>query len=172
MEARKNAPELLQMIQRVRESSEERIPISVEIEKPSEVREAVFKADVDYVFVSKDYAKWKGATGPNDSLETLARMVPDGRKMILICAWGDSGARAACIESGKIVDHCSSPAFSPSGSLVDTTGAGDSFISACLFALQVLKHGLNEAIIFACRFAGAKCGTFGNEGLDNFEQFL
>lgn len=162
------------MIRHVRKTtSGNRIPISVEIEVPATVREAVFQEDVDFFFVSKDYAKWKGARSHTESLEKVLPMIPvETRKTVLICAWGDTGARAAVIESSKIARQVSSPSFPPRSGLVDTTGAGDSFIAATIFALMVLQQDLEQAIAFGCRFAGAKCGTLGNQGLDNFEQLI
>lgn len=146
--------------------------MSIEIEKPSKSRELFFREDFDYYFISKDYAKWKGATCAEESIEVVAKMMPPGRTAVIICAWAEAGARAAVIDDGRITGQFSSPSFPARAGVVDTTGAGDSFIAATVFALQVLQQEVGEAIRFGCRFAGAKCGVLGNQGLDNFEQLL
>ena len=183
MEARKNASELVQMIGEARAATapaddssrgDKRLAISVEIEKPTKSREVVLQEDVDYFFFSKDFARWKGASHPDSCMQVLSQVIPKSRSspVVLICAWAQEGARAALIESGGITRHFSSPSFPPRHGVLDTTGAGDSFIAATVFALQVMQLDVGEAIRFGCRFAGAKCGTHGNQGLEDFEQFL
>ena len=177
MEARKNTPEVVKMIRYAISAASsapggKKVRTSMEIEKPSKSRELVFQEDFDYYFISKDYAKWKGATCAADSIEVVSRMIPEGRTAAIVVAWAETGARAAVVQSGQIVSQFSSPGFTARTGVIDTTGAGDSFIAATIFALQVLQQDLGEAIRFGCRFAGAKCGVMGNEGLEDFEQLL
>ena len=47
--------------------------------------------------------------------------------------------------------------------VVDSLGAGDTFISASIFALLRLQIGLGSAMAFACEVAGRKCGQKGLE---------
>ena len=74
----------------------------------------------------------------------------------VICPWGDTGA-AAGSKDGK--DYSNVPAHSP-GQIVDTLGAGDSFIAAAILYLSRGKS-LEEAMVFASRVAGTKCGMHG-----------
>jgi sugar/nucleoside kinase (ribokinase family) len=175
MEARKNASEIVKMIRFAISSaaaSGTTLKMSIEIEKPSKSREVYFTEDIDYYFISKDYAKWKGANDSSQSIEVVAKMFPKDRTVVIICAWAEMGARAAVVECGRITTQFSSPAFTPRTGVIDTTGAGDSFVGATVFALQVLQYDPGQAITFGCRFAGAKCGVMGNNGLEHFEQLL
>lgn len=79
----------------------------------------------------------------------------------MICAWGIEGAVA--------IDHasdsfCAAPAYQPE-KVVDTLGAGDTFVAATIFALNNEKS-LADAIDFGCRVAGAKVGGFGFDHLN------
>ena len=80
---------------------------------------------------------------------------------VVICAWGEKGAVAAD-SSGQV--HCS-PAFPPP-SLTDTLGAGDTFNAG---VIHTLSQGatVSDAISFACRLAGAKCGMHGFDDLNS-----
>lgn len=62
-------------------------------------------------------------------------------------------------KDGKIVQ---SIAYTPA-EIVDTLGAGDTFVAAAL-SLLVKGHSLQDAITFGCKLAGAKIGI---EGLKN-----
>lgn len=69
--------------------------------------------------------------------------------------WGEQGAVARC-SNGEIVK---SEAYPPL-TVVDTTGAGDTFIAATVFCLSHKKSVL-ESIDFGNKIAGAKCGMMG-----------
>ena len=56
-----------------------------------------------------------------------------------------------------------SPAFPPA-KIIDTLGAGDSFVGSTISQLNQGKT-TQEAIIFGCKFAGAKCGQMGLENV-------
>ena len=175
-EARKSLNDIKKMIQLIRtQDPKRRVTVSVEIEKASETRDAAWVEDVDYFFVSKDYAKIKGASGVEDVLSVLGKMLPVDKKTstTIIAPWSEMGATAGVFEGGKMMKQVSSKAFTPKNGVVDTTGAGDAFIAATIFSLDILTDRLlEESVTFGCKFAGAKCGTFGNQGIDNFEQFL
>ena len=80
----------------------------------------------------------------------------------VICPWGELGATAR-LPSGEV---CHSPAYPPV-KLVDTLGAGDTFIAGTIHALSC---GLScaDAITFGCQVAGAKCGMFGYRGIQDW----
>lgn len=74
---------------------------------------------------------------------------------------GERGAFARC-SNGTIVE---AKAFSPS-EIVDTTGAGDTFIAATIHHLSKGKSVV-QAIEFGNRIAGAKCGMMGYTGIES-----
>ena len=53
------------------------------------------------------------------------------------------------------------PIFAPV-KVVDTLGAGDTFVASTIFSLYT-GHTLQEAIIFGSKVAGTKCGMHGFE---------
>ena len=180
MEARKNANDIREFIRKIRsEDLGRKITISVEIEKPFESRTVFLQDDVDYFFVSKDYAKMKGANDLKEAIELLTDLATKGNldddrnPTNVIVAWGESGA-ATCTINGKNSrsDITYSPAFTPKTGVVDTTGAGDAFIAAVIFARQLLKLDMKGSIGFGCKFAGAKCGVMGNVGLQHFDTLI
>ena len=58
-------------------------------------------------------------------------------------------------------------AFAPP-QVLDTLGAGDTFNAGLIHRLS-LGSTVEEALTFACRLAGAKCGMLGYEGLKDFD---
>ena len=73
----------------------------------------------------------------------------------VIVPWGEEGACAATA-SGEIF---SSPAFPPS-EVMDTLGAGDTFIASSIYGLSKGKN-LGQCLEFGCRVAGLKVGLKG-----------
>ncbi|XP_042892524.1 ketohexokinase-like isoform X2 [Penaeus japonicus] len=132
--------------------------ISVELEKSKpELSSLIPKADV--IFVSKDYAQFQGYT---DMAQTIDKIHSETRPgSLVICPWGEKGASAR-LKEGQIV---SCHAFPPD-QVVDTLGAGDTFIAASIFALAQ-GHKPEDSILFGCRVAGAKVGVRGWEPLSH-----
>jgi ketohexokinase len=179
LEARKNIDEVVGMVRYIRSSDpERRVTVSVELEKPTSSRDMMWDEDVDYFICSKDYAKFQGAQDPSSALDLFLKMLPEKQKSVgIIVPWGELGCYAIIVERSRgeepKISRYSSPSFRPKNGVVDTTGAGDSFIAGTIFSLEFLTvKDLEKSIQFGCKFAGAKCGSFGNEGLDDFEQFL
>ncbi|CAA9993180.1 unnamed protein product [Nesidiocoris tenuis] len=73
----------------------------------------------------------------------------------VICAWGENGAIAYQDQVGVV----KAPSYPPD-EIVDTLGAGDTFLAATIFYLSRGKS-LQESIDFGCRIAGAKVGARG-----------
>ncbi|XP_045585474.1 ketohexokinase isoform X2 [Procambarus clarkii] len=160
----RNVPNVTKMIDRIRQHNKnlrDGIPvtISVEIEKAKPELESLISLP-DVLFVSKDYAMYKGYRSMQETLEKVqAQAFP---KAVVICPWGEEGASASSSD-GNLVH---SPAFPPV-QVIDTLGAGDTFNAATIFSLSS-GRSLKDSITFGCRIAGLKVGVAGWEALRKF----
>jgi len=160
-EGRRNEAEIVKMIDVVEEfnadlAPKDRIVVSVELEKPRKsLMQLLNKADV--VFTSKDFAKFLGFSSPYETVRSLRSKTKPGAT--IICAWGTKGADGAGPDGE--VKH--SNAYPPE-KVVDTLGAGDTFIAGTIYSL-IQESSTEDALNFACRLAGFKCGMNGNDGL-------
>jgi len=160
-EGRRNEAEIVKMIDVVEEfnadlAPKDRIVVSVELEKPRKsLMQLLNKADV--VFTSKDFAKFLGFSSPYETVRSLRSKTKPGAT--IICAWGTKGADGAGPDGE--VKH--SNAYPPE-KVVDTLGAGDTFIAGAIYSL-IQGSSMEDALNFACRLAGFKCGMNGNDGL-------
>ena len=160
-EGRRNEVEIVKMIHIIEEfnatqSPKDRIVVSVELEKPRKsLLQLLGKADV--VFTSKDFAQSLGFSSPYETVRSLRSKTKLGAT--IICAWGTRGADGAGPDGE--VKH--SNAYPPE-KVVDTLGAGDTFIAGAICSL-IQGSSIEDTLIFACRLAGFKCGMNGNDGL-------
>lgn len=83
----------------------------------------------------------------------------------IICPWGIEGAIAVDNETDT---HYAALARPPP-KIVDSLGAGDTFIAACIHSLCQQRTSLQEAIEFGCHVAGAKVGF---EGYDQIAALI
>lgn len=132
----------------------ERIKISLEMELPTAEYE-VTASWADYVFASKELAQKRGLLTKEDAINKFWVSIRDDATLIL--PWGSEGAAFRCGKDGNIV---AINAYPPPTGVVDTLGAGDSFISSTICALS-RGHSIDKAIDFGCRIAGHKVGIVG-----------
>lgn len=142
---------------------DKKVLYSVELERCyEETKGLLSKGNV--VFLSKEFTKYLGYTCPISALQGLAQIVQPGANIVI--PWGEQGA-VARTGDGVILK---SPAYKPTA-VLDSTGAGDTFIAATVYYLSK-KKTLLEAIDFGNKIAGAKCGMVGYIGINEvYEKF-
>lgn len=158
-EGKRNVDEIIKMIKKVKNLNQEqelRIKISVEIEKGRPALRALFD-QADVVFVGKDFAQFSGFSSPEEAVMGLSTQIPI--TSILICPWGERGV----VAKGCGGEICTSPSYPPT-KVVDTLGAGDTFLAGVIFCLNQGRM-INDAIRFGCKLAGRKCGMQGFDEL-------
>ena len=80
------------------------------------------------VFISKDFARFCGCSSAYEAVKSLRNKIKPGAT--IVCAWGEKGADGA----GPDGDVKHSDAYPPE-KLVDTLGAGDTFVAAAKYSL-------------------------------------
>lgn len=147
--------------------------ISVECEKPERTGMAEVARYADVVFYSRLWAEKNGYTDARSFLEEARRgeMTRDGA--VLCCTWGSGGATAV-VKKG---DHEEEEGWADvrawqveggagQAMVVDTIGAGDTFIAGMLFAVNEHDEwSLQRKLEFANELAGRKVLQEGFSGL-------
>ncbi|CAD5120411.1 DgyrCDS8977 [Dimorphilus gyrociliatus] len=148
---------MLQIIDTFNEKYDKKIRTSVELEKKRETLKLL--ADrADVIFVSKGHASMLGYNKKEDALlHYLKKCRP---KATVIVPWAEEGA-VGQVQGQDQMFH--SPCFSPD-KVIDTLGAGDTFVASCIQALS-RDLPLAHALKIACKVAGFKCGIKGYDGI-------
>ncbi|KKZ62549.1 hypothetical protein EMCG_02955 [[Emmonsia] crescens] len=144
--------------------------VSVEVEKPGREGLGDLAAAADVVFYSKSWAQANGHQSLQGFLQAQSPLTPQAS--ILCCTWGEHGA--ACLDRRNMkYIHC--PAYiDTQRPVVDTIGAGDTFIAGMLHNLtrQYEENddddgdfSLRQTMDFANRLAGRKVVQEGFAGL-------
>lgn len=144
------------------------VRISVEVEKPGRVGLQELAAEADVVFYSKSWAQACGYQTSEDCLREQALLTP--KASLLCCTWGDGGASALEVAS---LTYKHNPAYAAEYSkVVDTIGAGDTFIAGMLYGLICHEDDwtLSRKLGFANELAGRKVAQDGFSGLGNVMQ--
>lgn len=163
---KENAVAIQQMLEKIADHNQKnnasnQIITSVELEKAVPEFSILLNLS-DYVIVGKDYSQYHGYSSMEEAIMGFGPKCRPGSA--LICTWGAQGAMC---RHGDGTTH-KSPAVPPN-KLLDTLGAGDTFTAGTIYYLY-RGHGLNEAVDFGCRLAGAKCGIMGYDELKNFKE--
>ncbi|KAH8380441.1 hypothetical protein KR009_010690 [Drosophila setifemur] len=154
-----NPKQVSKMIHRIREHNQksgQRIIISLDFESRFEQNLELCHL-CDFVVFSKELAAQRGWSTAKESVEGLSGELPgNGTKPVIICPWGSGGA-VLLDASGNFQEV---PAHKPE-KVVDTLGAGDSFMAGFIYGTLVGQHGLKDAVDFANRVASHKISGFG-----------
>ncbi|KAF2176224.1 putative ketohexokinase [Zopfia rhizophila CBS 207.26] len=142
--------------------------ISVEVEKPGREGLMEIAAEADVVFYSKSWANAQGFQTAKDCLKKQAALTQ--KDALLCCTWGSEGATILQKSSDGSEGWEDVEAWklkTPGAKVLDTIGAGDTFIAGMLFAL--MRHSedwtLQQKLKFANELAGRKVIQEGFGGL-------
>ncbi|KAI2641855.1 Ribokinase-like protein [Hypomontagnella submonticulosa] len=138
--------------------------ISVEVEKPGRGGLEDLAAEADVVFYSRSWAESKRYQNAQQCLSAQSGVARNAS--LLCCTWGSDGASCLSLPSKKAV---SCPASFPGQtiSVVDTVGAGDTFIAGMLFGLLCHHEDWDteKQVQFAVQLATLKVQQDGFDGL-------
>ncbi|XP_073839439.1 ketohexokinase-like [Musca autumnalis] len=166
----RNVKETRGMIDWIREHNDgtnDAIKISVELEKLNrDLFELACRSDV--VFVSKDMAEHMGWNTAKEAVFGAKEIILESALKWLhtniVCPWGS--VSTDCLSSSG--EYVSVPACQVN-EVVDSLGAGDTFLAACIYALHHLKKPLEEAVRYANQAAAFKIQRRGYDELEGFQ---
>lgn len=154
----RNVTEAITMLEHVKDWNCRNRPVrtSVEVEKDKPDMNK-FLPFADFVFVGKDYAVRKGCKNMKEAVIHFYKLAKP--EATVICPWGEQGAMSYSKHDG-FAETCAYPPKK----VVDTLGAGDTFVAA---TISHLLNGFNvkQSIEFGCKVAGIKVGMPGYRGI-------
>ena len=177
----RNVEETKQMIDMIRAfnvNQQEPIQISVELEKLNKnLFTLAIRADV--VFIGKDIAQHLGWYSAKEAVHKTQEILKDFKALepdqkdsskwpqqTIICPWGS--------ECTYAFDTVSNQYFMLNAltveNIADTLGAGDTFVAACIYALNNLKMSFSEALEFGNRAAAYKIQYRGYDCVANLKK--
>ncbi|XP_075164595.1 ketohexokinase-like [Haematobia irritans] len=174
----RNIEETQQMIDMIRlynRNQDNPIKISMEMEKLNkDLFQLACRSDV--VFISKDMANHMGWSTAHEAIHRSREIIKNMQNMetpqdslgwptpCLICPWGSKCSD--CLDANN--EYTSVPAYDVD-EVVDSLGAGDTFVAACIYALHYLEKPLADAVKYANQVAAFKVERRGYDDLDKFE---
>ncbi|XP_015795591.1 ketohexokinase-like [Tetranychus urticae] len=174
VESRNNIKGIIDMVRYVRSkqtAGSSKPVISVELETDHEGLSQVFDEKIDYYFVERDFGHLKGWKDLDETIQETCKLVKNEAYVIFV--WGDEGSRIAKVSNGKIIGPVgSTPIFNPKSKVVDTCGAGDTFLAATVFDILIRGSKPEDAIVFGSKIAGAKVAMQGYHDLENWESYI
>lgn len=139
--------------------------ISVEVEKPRRPGLEKLAAEADFVFYAKGWAQACGYSSMEECLKSQIDVTPKAK--YLCCTWGDKGATLLTKSDSTCI---SMPALAiPNAQIVDSIGAGDTFIAGMLFGILCHPNDWHQErkLQFATELASLKVRQDGFRGLGN-----
>lgn len=167
--------QMIDMIRNYNKNHQQSIQISVELEK---LNRDLFKlaCRANVVFISKDMAEHMGWRTAKETVYAAKEIIRELQSAVekeetnlewpspsIISPWGSDCTD--CLSSAGEYD--SVPACRVN-EVVDSLGAGDTFVAACIYALQYLGKPLKEAVKYANEVAAFKIQRTGYDELDKF----
>ncbi|KAI0129322.1 Ribokinase-like protein [Hypoxylon sp. NC0597] len=138
--------------------------VSVEVEKPGRGGLEDLAAEADVVFYSRSWAESKRYQSAEQCLRAQSGVAR--KASLLLCTWGSDGASCLSLPSEKAVS-CPATLARQTISVVDTVGAGDTFIAGILFALLCHQEDWDteRKVQFAVQLATCKVQQDGFDGV-------
>ncbi|EYE93692.1 pfkB family kinase [Aspergillus ruber CBS 135680] len=138
------------------------VRVSVEVEKPQRPGLQELAVEADVVFYSKSWALGNGYKSAEECLREQAKLTHNAT--LLCCTWGQDGAVVLETKSTILIHNLAYSA--PDFEVVDTIGAGDTFIAGMLYGLLWKDDwDTTKKLSFANRVAGMKVAQDGFAGL-------
>lgn len=174
VESRNNIKGIIDMVRFVRSNQQtatDKPIISVELEQDRDGLSQVFNEQIDYYFIEREFGRMRGWKDLDETIRETCKLIKFDAHVIFV--WGDQGSRVAKVSQGKIIGSIGSTViFPPKKGVVDTCGAGDTFVAATIFDIFIRKSKPEDAIAFGSKVAGAKVGMPGYHDLINWESYI